>query len=113
MTEVRGRLARDEAARERIPNDGRISSTLHDTPPLALLVPPLDPEHEARIRAWAAGWDACRAWLQPQLDRANSDADRWYERANNPGVRLTELRERRMREAAEAHWAVFLEGGAL
>lgn len=79
----------------------------------SLILPPFDPDHEARLRAWAEGWDACRAWLQPELDRANQAADYWFERFHNPGKKLTQLRERRMREAAQAHWNEFVGGGDL
>lgn len=71
--------------------------------------PPLDRRHEARLRAWAEGWDACRAWMQPQLDRAQSDADRNYRAA----FRTPAARREHMDEAAEAHWQAFMAGGPL
>lgn len=71
--------------------------------------PRVDPAHEVRLRAWAEGWDACRAWMQPQLDRAQSDADRNYRAAfSTPAAR-----HEQMDEAAGAHWQAFMAGGPL
>lgn len=73
------------------------------------IVVEFDAEHEDRLRAWAEGWDACRASLQPQLDRANADADRYYRLAFDTPQDL----RARLDETARGHWADFLRGGAL
>lgn len=71
--------------------------------------PDFDPVHEARIRAWAEGWDACRTWMQPQLDRANRDADLWYMRANHTPAEIRDMQQRRMDAAASEYWEAFLQ----
>lgn len=42
--------------------------------------------------------------LRPELERAQHDRDTYYERWTNPGQLLTDVRLRRMREAAEEWW---------
>ena len=51
-------------------------------------LPPLehvpDEAHERDLSIWAAGWDACMAWLWPLYQRAESEADRFYRAAYCP-----------------------------
>lgn len=72
----------------------------------ALLVAPL--LYRAYCAGHAKGHAAASnalADLQRRLDVAEHDADRWYERANNPGRKLARMRERRIAEALdEAFW---------
>ncbi|GAA1769754.1 hypothetical protein [Agromyces humatus] len=75
-------------------------------------LPPLPPPARSRddaaaLALWLRGWDACAAWLWPQLDRANRDADLWYERANNTPTALAEIRQRRLDAHFEQEWERF------
>lgn len=45
---------------------------------------PLDPIYEAKLLAWAQGWESRRA----EIDHANSEADRYYRAAYNPRPRI-------------------------
>ena len=45
---------------------------------------PLDPVYEAKLLAWAQGWES----RQAELDHANSEADRYYRAAYNPRSRI-------------------------
>ena len=45
---------------------------------------PLDPIYEAKLLVWAQGWRA----RQSEIDRLNSEADRYYRAAYNPRPRI-------------------------
>ena len=45
---------------------------------------PLDPIYEAKLLAWAQGWESRRA----EVCRLNSEADRYYRAAYNPRSRI-------------------------
>jgi hypothetical protein len=64
--------------------------------------------YEARLQAWAAGWES----RQGELDYANERADTYYEFWLNPGEQLTDVRERRMLAAAEIYWCDIVTGVA-
>lgn len=64
-----------------------------------------DPEHEARLRVWVQGWDACAAYLQPQLDQALADRDRYFRRAFDSPEQLRE----RLDQGASDYWSELLE----
>ena len=49
-----------------------------------ILARPFDPIYEAKLLAWAQGWAA----RQDEIDRLNSEADRYYRAAYNPRSRI-------------------------
>ena len=49
-----------------------------------ILARPFDPIYEAKLLAWAQGWES----RQAELDNANSEADRYYRAAYNPRSRI-------------------------
>lgn len=53
------------------------------------------------------------ASVQPALERARADADRYYAHWTNPGRKLARTRRSAMDAAAAEHWQGFLEGGDL
>ena len=54
--------------------------------------------------AFAAG----AASRQGEIDQAESDADRYHDRWQNPGTQLAEVRRDRLEEAADDYWQQFL-----
>lgn len=64
------------------------------------------PPSIAQIFAFA--YTAGAASRQGEIDQAESDADRFYDRWLNPGKKLAEVRRDRMQAAAAEYWQEFL-----
>jgi hypothetical protein len=62
----------------------------------------------ALMALWTFAYESGRQSLAPALDRAQSDADRYYVRWANPGVKLQEWQRARLDLAAEEYWQQFL-----
>lgn len=60
--------------------------------------------HPALAAWFIAGFDAGRASLASDIERARDEAARWYEIAHNPGRELSDVQQRRIDEALEAAW---------
>lgn len=68
----------------------------------------------AIVGLYAIGFEHGRQSVLPLLERAQDERDRYYERWQNPGKELTDMRLRRMRENAADYWEQFVRnGGAL
>ena len=63
---------------------GSTVSSVAAPPGIAPYDYPLDPIYEAKLLAWAQGWEA----RQAEIDHANSEADRYYRAAYNPRSRI-------------------------
>jgi len=69
-----------------------------------------NPRYDVYLAGWAAGWDAAAGYYQPQLARAESDADRIYVRAYNDPATVKKIIAARVDAGLADYAEKFLAG---